>query len=98
MKKNELTASDKRKLKQFSHNMGAYVIIGKNGVTHDTIKLLDKELERHEVVKIRCNKFKEQRQEFAEDLAKKTKSAIINIVGNVIILYRESKDNTKHVL
>ena len=53
MKNTDLTNSDIRKLRQMSHTMGAYVIIGKNGLTDETLKLLDKELEYHELVKIR---------------------------------------------
>lgn len=98
MKNADLTSSDMRKLKQMSHSNGAYVIIGKNGLTDDVLKQLDKELEYHELVKVRCNKFKEQREEFAEQLKEMTKSVLIAVTGSVILLYRRSKDEKRHIL
>lgn len=94
----KLTAADKRKLKQHSHSSAAHVLIGKNGLTQEIVKTLEKELECHELVKVRCNKFKEQREQFALELSKATKSVIIKIVGNVITLYRQSADESRHIL
>ena len=98
MKNTNLTNSDIRKLRQMSHTMGAYVIIGKNGLTDETLKLLDKELEYHELVKIRCNKFKEEKEEIATKLQEASKSLLISATGNVIVLYRRSKDEKRHIL
>lgn len=98
MKNTDLTSSDMRKLKQMSHSNGAYVIIGKNGLTDEVLKQIDKELEYHELVKVRCNKFKEQRGEFAEYLKDITKSVLLAVTGNVILLYRRSKDEKRHIL
>lgn len=98
MKNIDLTSSDVRKLKQMSHSNGAYVIIGKSGLTDEVLKQLDKELEYHELVKIRCNKFKEQREEFAQQLRDITKSVLLAVTGNVILLYRRSKDEKRHIL
>ncbi len=98
MKNTDLTSSDMRKLKQMSHTNGAYVIIGKNGLTDEVLKQLDKELEYHELVKVRCNKFKEQREEFAQHLKDVTKSTLIAVTGSVILLYRRSKDEKRHIL
>lgn len=98
MENTGLTSSDMRKLRQMSHSNGAYVIIGKNGLTDEVLKQLDKELEYHELVKVRCNKFKEQREEFAEHLKNVTKSVLLATTGNVILLYRRSKDEKRHIL
>ena len=64
----------------------------------ETLKLLDKELEYHELVKIRCNKFKEEKEEIAAKLQEASKSLLISATGNVIVLYRRSKDEKRHIL
>lgn len=94
----KLGASEKKMLKQISHDMNPVVMIGKNGLTESVIKALNTELDNHEVIKVKFQKFKDDRKEIAEELAEISHSTIIKLLGNIVTLYRESSDPEKRVL
>ena len=45
-------------------------------------------LKDHELVKVKLADFKDQRKEIAPQLAEKTGSHLVALVGHVIVLYR----------
>lgn len=94
----KLTASDKKKLKQISHNLPPVVMLGKNGLTDAVVKQLKTELENHEVVKVKFQKFQDEKKDMIEGLAAMTGSVIIKIIGNVATLYKKSSDPEKNIL
>jgi len=93
-----LKASDKKKLKQISHGMQPVIMLGKNGLTDAVVKALKIELENHEVVKVRFQKFQDEKNDMIEGLASMTESTIIKIIGNVAVLYKKSSDPEKNIL
>ncbi len=88
----ELTGKEKRRLSGLAHGLKPLVHVGKNGVTEGVIDDTDRALRDHELVKIRFLNYKEQRKELSETLAERTGSEIVDIIGNVAILYRQSPD------
>ena len=95
-----LNADQKRDLKAIANKLENKYQIGKNGVGKNSIMLIDKALEAHEIIKVYVLKTVDQEiNELAFDLASNTHSDIVQIVGRAITLYRRSKKvGIKHVL
>jgi RNA-binding protein len=91
----ELTNPQVRKLKGLAQRMDASLKIGKHGLSDAFIKSLDEELTRHELVKVKFAEFKEQKKELAPQLAIKTASHLVTLLGNVAVLFRRNPDPQK---
>ena len=76
-------------LKGKAQRMKASLKIGRAGLSAEFVKTLDTELERHELVKVKFDEFKEEKKELAPQLAEKTNSHLIMRVGNVAVYYRQ---------
>jgi RNA-binding protein len=57
-------------------------------VTPEFLRSLDKALASHELVKIKFTNFKDQKKVLAPQLAEKTRSYLVTLLGNVVVLYR----------
>ena len=91
----ELSGKERRHLRGLAHGLKPLVHVGKNGVTEGVIDDTDRALRDHELVKIRFLDYKDQRQELSQTIAEETRSGIVEIIGNALILYRESPDPAK---
>ena len=90
-----LSSKQKRSLRRQAQTIKPLVRIGKNGVTPETIDNINLKLDDHELVKVRYNNNKEQRQELSAIIAERTHSTIIDIIGNTTTLYRPSSNPEK---
>src|SRR3954468_2555535 len=91
----ELNNAQIRKLKGMAQRMDATLKVGKNGLSPGFIETVNPELERHELVKIKFSEFKEQKKELAPQLAEKTASHLVTLLGNVLVLYRANPQEEK---
>jgi RNA-binding protein len=91
----ELNNAQIRKLKGMAQRMDASLKVGKQGLSDGFIKTLNEELERHELVKLKFVEFKDQRKELAPQLAERTQSHLVTLLGNVVVLYRPNPDESK---
>ena len=91
----ELTNPQIRKLKSLAQRMDASLKVGKQGLSEPFLRSLDEELTRHELVKVKFAEFKEQKKELAPQLAQKTGSHLITLLGNVAVLFRRNSDPAK---
>ena len=67
-------------------------MIGHAGLTDGVVDATDAALERHELIKVRFQSHKESRHKISEELSTRLSCDIIQIVGNVVILYRERSE------
>jgi RNA-binding protein len=91
----ELSNPQIRKLKGLAQRMDASLKVGKQGLSEPFLKSLDEELTRHELVKVKFAEFKEQKKELAPQLAEKTGSYLITLLGNVAVLFRRNPNPEK---
>ena len=85
----ELTSKRRAELKTKAHELDPVAHIGKYGVTPESLAHIDKALADHELIKVKFLGFKEQRIILSEEIAGATSSKVIDVIGNVAILYRE---------
>lgn len=84
----KLTSQERGVLTKEAHGLKPVVMVGMKGVSESLIKMVDESLESHELIKIKFIDFKETRREISEEICKKTRAALVRVVGNVAILYR----------
>ena len=84
-----------RKLKSLAQRLEPVVSLGKSGASDAFIKSLDDALAQHELVKLKFAAFKDERKILASQLAEKTQSHLIWIVGHVAVFYRQQPDESK---
>ena len=91
----QLTGPQRRQLKGLAHDLKPIIQIGRAGATEGLVEALDKALSDHELVKVRFLEHKKERKEISRAMAEKTRSHLVDLIGNVAILYRENKDSSK---
>jgi RNA-binding protein len=78
-----------RKLKAAAQRLKATFKVGKSGLSPQFLKSLDEGLQHNELLKVKFEEFKEERKSLAPQLAEKTSSHLLLLVGNVAVLYRK---------
>ena len=91
-----LNSRQRAQLRGMANGYEPILHIGKGGITDEVIKQADDALTARELIKARVLETAPQTtREAAEDLARKSKSDVVQVVGFVFILYRENKENKK---
>ncbi|AYV67212.1 ribosome assembly RNA-binding protein YhbY [Niallia circulans] len=89
-----LRGKQKRFLRAKAHHLSPIFQVGKGGVNDNMIKQISEALEVRELLKIsilqNCD---EDKDTVASELVNGTKSELVQIIGNTIVLYKESKEN-----
>ncbi|WP_312093298.1 ribosome assembly RNA-binding protein YhbY [Niallia sp.] len=89
-----LRGKQKRFLRAKAHHLSPIFQVGKGGVNENMIKQISEALEVRELLKIsilqNCD---EDKDTVASELVNGTKSELVQIIGNTIVLYKESREN-----
>jgi RNA-binding protein len=94
-----LTGKQKRFLRAKAHHLNPIFQVGKGGVNENMIKQIIDALEARELIKVSVlQNCEDDRETVAQQLAEGAKAELVQIIGNVIVLYKESKENKQIVL
>ncbi|WP_316571941.1 ribosome assembly RNA-binding protein YhbY [Neobacillus sp. YIM B06451] len=89
-----LTGKQKRFLRSKAHHLTPIFQVGKGGVNSNMVKQIADALEARELLKVsvlqNCD---EDRDTVAEELVGGTGAELVQIIGNTIVLYKESVEN-----
>lgn len=89
-----LTGKQKRFLRAEAHHLNPIFQVGKGGVNDNMIKQIADVLEARELIKVSVlQNCEEDRDSVAENLSKGAKAELVQVIGNTIVLYKESKEN-----
>ena len=86
-----------RELKARSQKLKPVIHVGHDGATDALITALDHALADHGLVKVRFTDHKSERKRLAADLAARTSSRQILLVGHTVTLYRTPLDKSSRV-
>ncbi len=75
-----------------AHSLKPVGRIGQMGDTEAVRAALEEALEAHELVKVKFLEAKDFRREIAENLAYSRGALVVNITGNVALLYRPAEN------
>lgn len=94
-----LTGKQKRYLRSLAHNIDPIFQIGKAGINDNMISQIDETLENRELIKIHIlqNNF-DDKNDLAQTLSQATNSEVVQVIGSMIIIYRESQENKEILL
>ncbi|MBO8156010.1 MAG: ribosome assembly RNA-binding protein YhbY [Bacillaceae bacterium] len=89
-----LTGKQKRFLRSMAHHLTPIFQVGKAGVNENMVNQIEEALEKRELIKVSIlqNCF-EDKGEIAQEIADGAGCEIVQIIGNTIVLYKESKEN-----
>jgi len=87
-----LTGKQKAKLKGMAHGIKPVIQVGKAGVEEPQINSIKRALHEHELIKIKFLDYKDHKEEISANIARETGSEVVEIIGNVLILYWENMD------
>jgi RNA-binding protein len=88
----ELTGAQKKHLRGLAHHLKPVVQIGRNGLTDPVLESIAQALDAHELIKVRLADPQGRKRELAEEIAGRTDSVQVGLVGNVVTLYRRHPD------
>ncbi|MBX9973113.1 ribosome assembly RNA-binding protein YhbY [Cytobacillus firmus] len=89
-----LTGKQKRFLRSKAHHLNPIFQVGKGGVNENMIKQVGEALEARELLKVSIlQNCEEDRDTVAQQLSNGAKADVVQIIGNIIVLYKESKEN-----
>lgn len=96
----ELNSKQRKLLEKAAHDMQPLVIIGGAGLTDGVVGMVDTSLAAHELIKVKFNEYKEEKQELTEEICQKCDATLVRIIGNVAILFRlaEKEEDRKFKL
>ncbi|MDR6992874.1 ribosome assembly RNA-binding protein YhbY [Luteimonas sp. 3794] len=96
---NALTAAQTRFLRGQAHGIKAMLQVGGKGITDALIAEVDAALEHHELIKVKVGASdRDARDAMIADIAARTEAALVQRIGHVAVLYRQSKDRRQIVL
>ncbi|UEX91063.1 ribosome assembly RNA-binding protein YhbY [Staphylococcus ratti] len=89
-----LTGKQKRYLRSEAHHIDPIFQIGKSGINENMVEQIKDVLEKRELIKVHIlqNNF-EDKSELAQQLSESTESHLVQQIGSMIVLYKESINN-----
>ncbi|MBM7701449.1 ribosome assembly RNA-binding protein YhbY [Metabacillus iocasae] len=94
-----LTGKQKRFLRSKAHHLNPIFQVGKGSVNENMIKQISDALEARELMKVSVlQNCEDDRDTVAEQLSKGARAELVQVIGNTIVLYKESRENKTIVL
>jgi len=88
-----LSGKQNRFLRGLGHHLNPVVLIGKDTVSQGVLDSVEEALDQHELIKVKLlESCLVDRKSVAEQLAETTGSAIVQILGRTILLFRPTAD------
>ncbi|MFD2630896.1 ribosome assembly RNA-binding protein YhbY [Oceanobacillus kapialis] len=94
-----LTGKQKRFLRAEANQLKPIFQVGKDGVNENMVEQIGDALEKRELIKVSIlQNCLEDKHTVAEKLSEGTGAEVAQIIGNNIVLYRESEENKQITL
>lgn len=91
-----MTSKDRAQLRSLANTIEPIFQIGKSGISDNLIKQVDDALEARELIKITVLETSpNDALELGNELANKTNSILVQVIGKKITLYRRKKKDSK---
>lgn len=91
-----LNSKQRAYLRSLANSLDPIFQVGKGGVSDEMCRQLSAALEARELVKIKVlDNSDYSAKEAAEEIAEKTESDVVTVIGSRFVLYKESVENKK---
>jgi len=93
----KLEGFQRKYLRGVAHGLKPVVFIGQKGLTRAVLLSAEKAFERHELIKVKFNDFKEkeEKKEISGRIERETGSENVGMIGHTAIFYRQQEDPEK---
>ena len=93
----DLTSKQRAQLRGLANGIDTILQIGKDGIGENLVKQADGALEARELIKGKVleNNLEYDARTAAEELAKATRSEVVQVIGTKFVLYRETHSKPK---
>lgn len=91
----ELTSTQRKHLRGLAHSLKPVVRVGQKGLSDTVFEEVEQALGAHELIKVKLAGDRDERQNDAEEIARRTRSHLAGTIGTVAILYRRHRDPEK---
>jgi RNA-binding protein len=88
----KLTSKQRSHLKNLAHDLDPTASVGKNGLTDEVIVNIDKALSDHELIKVKFQAMKDEKEGLTTSISERTGAELIDIIGHIAIFYRQNED------
>ncbi len=94
-----LNNKQKQYLKGLAHPLKPVVMLGNNGLTEGVLAEIEQALQHHELIKVKiAAEERETKTLIADAIVRETKAINVQIIGNMLVLYRPSTEDRKIIL
>ena len=93
----DLTSKQRAQLRGLANGIDTILQVGKDGIGENLIKQADDALEAREIIKgkVLDNNLDYDARTAAEELARATRSEVVQVIGTKLVLYRETHSKPK---
>ncbi|HIE78188.1 MAG TPA: ribosome assembly RNA-binding protein YhbY [Candidatus Thioglobus sp.] len=96
---NNLTNNQKKYLRSLGHHLKPVVMVGQNGLSEAVLLELESTMEKHELLKIKIRtEDRDEKHKMIDKIVDYSKSNLVQVVGNIVLIYRPFKEESKIVL
>lgn len=89
-----LDKAERKALAAQAHSLNPVVLLGNAGLTPAVMQEIDRALRAHELIKVRLTGLdRDERPQAGEQIAGTLSAAAVQIIGNVLVLYRPRPDD-----
>ena len=88
----DLNSKQRKILEKAAHDLQPVVIVGGAGLTDGVVQMTADTLAAHELIKVKFNEYKDEKQELTQQICEKTDATLVRIIGNIAILFREKEE------
>lgn len=89
----KLTSKKREYLRKAAHKLEPIVRVGKDGYSDNLAQTIIEAITPRELIKVKILQNAEiEKREIAEQLAEKTGSEVVAIIGRTIVLFKENKE------
>jgi putative YhbY family RNA-binding protein len=89
-----LTPRQRAELKARAHALEPAVYVGKAGVQDSIVLEVDRALTAHELIKMKIDADRDERESMAEIVADRTGATVVQRVGKVVVFWRPRPPST----
>lgn len=87
-----LTVLQRQNLKARAHALNPVVIIGNAGLTAAVLAEIARSLKSHELIKIRANGEREEREAMLQEICETLNAAPVQHIGKILVVYQPQEE------
>ncbi len=91
-----MEVKQQQRLRGLAHSLNPVVLMGDKGLTENVMLEIDLALAAHQLIKVKAGRLpKAEKKAMSDEITAKTKSELVQIIGNIIVLYRKNPTKDK---